>query len=405
MSLFDSIQLLPEDPIMHLPQLFAAEKNPNKVNLGIGSYKDSHGQPLVFGAVREAEKILLQNQPNKEYPPIEGNQQFIDATLKLIFSEELLKSISNTLFAQQTVGGTCALRVAGEFLAHYGAREIYLPSPTWPNHNLIFQYAYLNPKSYPYYNSAIHAIEFDSLLQSLDKMKERSVVLLQASCHNPTGVDLSSFQWEQLSIIIKKKRLIPLFDFAYQGFGEGIEQDALAVRLFAQEQHEMFVAYSFAKNFGLYGERVGLLAVIAKTPEARNKMRSHLKQLARSNYSVPPLHGARIVSTILHSEVLTQHWREELSAVCNRIKEMREALVTGLMAAGVKKDMNYLKKQIGMFSFTDLAPAQVQYLREQYGIYLAGNGRANIAGLNHENLQYVITALADVIQVASRINA
>lgn len=398
MSCFDQIKLLPEDPIMHLPILFAADKNPNKVNLGIGSYKNESSQPVVFSSVQKAEKLLAEKKLNKEYPPIEGNAQFNQSSLKLIFGDTL-PQLSENLFAEQTVGGTSALRVAGEFLARNCSKEIFIPDPTWANHKLIFPYANMQINNYPYYDSKSHGIDFSAMLKAIGQMEKNSVILLHGSCHNPTGVDPTQEQWRELSNQIKKHRIIPLFDLAYQGFGEGLEEDAFAVRLFAKEGHEMFVASSNAKNFGLYGERVGMLTAISHHSDAMKKIRSHLKQTARSCYSVPPIHGARIVETILASTELTNEWKQELDDIRRRIKNTRDSLVSGLKRLNSNRDFSFLTKQLGLFSYTGLTAGQVDFLRHRHGIYLAENGRINIAGLNPNNIEYVVHAVIEALSV------
>lgn len=381
---FNSIDLLPLDPIMKLPGLFAAEKNPQKVNLGIGSYHDENGVSKVLQTVSKAEQILLDQKRNKDYLPIDGSPVFLEKLLQLVFGAEK----SSPIVASQTVGGTSALRLAGEFLSRNICRQIYIPDPTWANHWLIYRYANLAAHPYPYYSHKTHRFDLNGMLNAISKMAPGSVILLHASCHNPTGCDPTEDEWRLLSKAILSQQLIPLFDLAYQGFGKGIDQDVFSVRQFVKDGHKMFVAVSLSKNFGLYGERVGLLAAVTDDTE---KMKSHLKQIARSDFSNPPVHGSRIVETILSSPELTLEWKKELEQMRQRIEKMRQKLVSGLT------QIDYIQDQLGMFSYTGLNLQQVEKLRTQFGVYLADDGRANIAGLNEKNCDYVIQAIRTVL--------
>lgn len=392
-SHFTSVELLPVDPIFGLPILFAEDKNPNKVNLGIGAYRDAAGKPLVLSCVKKAEKLILEKNANKEYLPIEGAASFISASLKLIFGDALYTQVKERLFGAQTVGGTNALRIAGDFLSRNGMRNIYFPEFTWPNHRLIFSYANMQIATYPYYDQQHHTLNFSGMCKAIQHMPPGSIVLLHACCHNPTGVDPSQNQWKELSELIKAKNLIPLFDLAYQGFGTDLQQDAFSVRYFAEQGHELFIASSYAKNLGLYGERVGALAVITHEENHTKKVASQLKQLIRSSYSNPPLHGEQIVTTILESKNLSEEWETELSEMRKRIIDMRIALSTGLKKAGISQEMSFLETQKGIFSFLGITKEQVHLLRNQYGIYLPDNGRINMAGLTYQNMNYVVEAI------------
>lgn len=398
MSHFDNLQRMPDDPILQLPILFKAETNPNKVNLGIGSYKDHNGKPLVLSCVRKAEKLLLEKNLDKEYLPIEGNAEFISSTLKFVFGKTLEQINPKCLFAMQTVGGTGALRVCSQFLANIGLPIMYLPDPTWPNHMLIFNRAGMKLNTYPYYDSQTHSLNFKNLCQEIQKIPPSSIIVLHASCHNPSGIDPTHAQWQELSELIKKHQLIPFFDLAYQGFGQGIDEDAYPVRYFLEQKHEMFVASSYSKNLGLYGERVGMLAAFTENPETTGCIASHLKQTVRAMFSMPPLQGGRIAAMIQQSPELRDEWYRELAGMRNRIQEMRKALLANLKAHGVTMDLSFVEKQLGIFSFIGLNTAQVNKLREEYGIYLPQNGRLNIAGLNQNNIDYVTTAIASILK-------
>lgn len=396
MSIFESIELLPADPILGTTALFNADEHAQKVNLSIGVYKDAEGKPALLSSVQKAEEILVAQKLNKEYPPIEGLSQFTTLLTTLVLGEKL--ATSSQLFSLQIAGGTGALRIGADFFVRHGFRTCYLPDPTWANHHLLFTQAGMNLFTYPYYDSQHHAIDFDRLYESVKQMPPHSIILLHACCHNPSGIDPSPEHWRALSVLIKKQQLIPFFDLAYLGFGQDLDRDAYAVRHFVEQGHELFIATSCSKNFGLYGERVGMLTLVTQQQRYTSNIVSHLRQLIRSNYSVPPLHGARIVSTILHSSQLKAEWIQELEGMRSRIQTMRERLRIGLIERGVKKDLNFLSQQKGLFSFTGLTSDQVDALRQRYGVYLIGNGRINIAGLNENNIEYATQAIAAVMK-------
>lgn len=401
MSKFANVQKMPDDPILHLPFLFAADQNPNKVNLGIGAYKDDLGNPVVLSCVRKAEQQLLDRRLDKEYLPIAGLADFNSATLKLIFGPQFSLSHPKQLFAMQTIGGTGALRIGNKLLSTVGFPQIYIPQPTWPNHNLILKYAGMHINMYPYYDSDRHTFEFNGMCDAIQKMKAGDVILLHACCHNPSGVDPNMEQWKEIAALVKKRELIPFFDFAYQGFGNGIEEDAQAVRYFAEQDLEMFVASSYSKNLGLYGERVGMLTIITNDEDSKVRVASQCKQIVRANYSMPPLQGARIVTTVLNSEPLYNEWMQELAGMRNRIKEMRKALVTKLDAHGIHKNIAKIEKENGLFSYVGLTQDLAEKLRSDFAIYMPKDGRINFAGLNSKNIDYVVNAIATVLKNAT----
>ncbi len=373
----------PEDPIFGLNTAFRNDPRPNKVNLGVGAYRTSEGNPYILPSVREAEHLVWEKKLNKEYLPIDGDPDFCCFAAGLVLGT----THKVPLYAAQTLGGTGALRIGGEYLAMNGPKTIFLPNPTWPNHKGVFTRAGLKVETYPYFDKARHIIDFDGFCVSLSSMPSGSIVLLHACCHNPTGTDLTSEQWHQVSELIRRHSLIPFFDFAYQGFGEGIEADAQAIRYFTQQGIECLVAYSFAKNFGLYSERVGLLLVVTKDQSAADLVGRQIKTVIRTNYSNPASHGARIVSTILQSYALKQQWELELASMRQRVGDMRIALVEGVKADPM------LLNQRGLFTFGLLDSEQVGYLRDQFAIYLPDDGRINVAGLNASNLNYVVEAI------------
>ncbi len=398
MSFFETIELLPEDPILGLPKVFNADPRPQKVNLGIGAYQDADGKPYILTTVRDAEAQVQKSERSKEYLPIEGNPVFIERCLGLVFGSDNTKIKEGHIFGAQGLGGTGALRLGAEFLAQNTSRTVFLSQPSWPNHKSIFSRAGLRLDYYKYYDEQNHRIDFAGLCASIKLMPPGSVILLQACCHNPTGIDPTFAQWQELSELIKKHKIFPYFDFAYQGFGAGFDEDAKAIRYFTEQGHELMVASSYSKNFGLYGERVGLLSVVTYNKEAAKKVGSQIKQIIRGNYSNPPRYGASIVETILGSPEMTKGWKRELGNLRDRIIEMREALMFGLQTKSLHHDFSFLSFQKGIFSYSGLNKAQVHSLKEKWAIYMVGDGRLNIAGLNPKNLDYVIEAIVDIVQ-------
>lgn len=398
MSVFNNIELLPDDPILGLPLLYAADPRPHKVNLGIGTYKNEKGLPQVLNSVYQAEQILLQKHLDKEYLPMDGDPIFIKSGMQLLFGQDHPVLTSDELYGAQTIAGSGALRIGGEFLAKHIGKMIYLSQPSWSNHTQIFEKAGLTVNGYPYYNPQTKSLDFKGMCAVLHQIPSRSIVLMHGCCHNPTGVDPTPEQWQELSKLFKERQLFPFFDIAYQGLGVNLDEDAYAIRHFAAEGHEMMITYSFSKNFGLYGERIGLLIVRSSQPKSLPAIASQIKFFVRSNYSNPALHGARIVSTILQSPELTQEWKIELKSMCDRIKEMRKALVLALNAKCGDGDFSPLLKQAGLFSFSGLSSEQVLKLRKEKGIYMPTSGRINIAGLNKSNLEYTVEAIASVMQ-------
>lgn len=397
---FDSLTLLPEDPILGLNAFFASDPNPSKVNLGIGTYKTAENKSLVLTAITKAESFILSKHLNKEYLPIDGDSEYVKQALNLLFGNQSQALTAGNISGVQTLGGTGALRLGGEFLASKISPIIFIAQQTWPNHALVFSKAGLKVETYPYYDLNTHQFKFDELCNAITEMPKGSAILLQACCHNPTGIDPSFEQWEVLSELIKKQHILPFFDIAYQGFGQDVEADAKPIRYFVEQGHEVLVAYSFSKNFGLYGERVGILAAATHDPLTAKKIISQIKLLIRANYSNPPAQGARIISTVLSSPELTHEWKQELQNMRDRISEMRNALIASLMVRANHIDFTFMHQQIGMFSLCGLDQQQVERLRKEKGIYMPMNGRINIAGLNTQNLDYVADSLVSVMCIA-----
>lgn len=393
MSFFNDIPQLPADPIFGIPLLFAADHRPDKVNLSVGSYRTAEGHPLVLSTVRKGEILLLEKQQNKEYLPIEGDPTFLYYTNRLLFGEDSPIFQSNRFFSAQSIGGTGALRLGSELLSKLVSKTIFISDPTWPNHRNIFESAGFQVKSYPCFDSHTCSFDYIGMCEAIMNMPPGSTILLHGCCHNPTGADPSPEQWKGLSDLIKQYKLIPFFDIAYQGFGESPERDAHPIRLFVEEGHDLLTAYSFSKNFGLYGERVGFLTIVCAASEEVPKIASQVRRLVRSLYSNPQIHGAGIISTILNSPTLTLEWEEELAHMRERIKGMREALVTALSPQWNADLCEALRKQTGLFSFLGLKPEQAQLLRTERAIYVPSDGRINLANLNQNNIGYVAEAL------------
>lgn len=396
MSLFKSVTLLPPDPILNLPIIFAADPRPNKINLGIGVYYDDDGKQVLLSSVRQAEVNLIKEDQPKNYLPIDGDPMYLQSTMELIFGQEILKNLSGRILSAQSIGGTNALRIGADLLFRETSRKVFISNPTWPTHKLIFEQSGFEVGTYDYYDSTHNCFNFNAMSESILKMPSGSVIVLHAVCHNPTGIDPSFEQWKQLSELIKKQNILPFFDFAYQGFGDSTDEDAKAIRYFAAQGHEMLVGSSFSKNFGLYGERVGSITIITNDPETSPKIRSQLKQRIRATYSNPPCHGAQIVAHILQNKSLKKLWLEELAAMRNRMKQLRLALAQGLAEGSNQRNWNFMKEQKGFFSFCGLSSIEVQRLIKEHAIIVPDNGRINVAGLNHHNLNQVIAAIDTV---------
>ena len=392
MKFFDTVEMAPADPILGLNAAFKTDPRPNKVNLSIGAYKTDDLQPLVLAAVRKAEQQIIADGMDKEYLSQDGNPEYVKHSIKLVFGTE-----RDSIFGAQAPGGTAGVRLAGEFLAQIGSQVIYIPDPTWANHNQVFTRAGLEVASYPYYDVERKEFTRSQMVEAVKSMPSGSPILLHACCHNPTGIDPTPEDWKELSTVIKAQGLLPVFDFAYQGFGGGIAEDAMAVRHFLSEGHQMLVANSYSKNFGLYGERTGGFYVVAGDAASAERVRSQVMRIIRANYSNPPLHGSRIIATVLASDALRQEWETELAGMRDRISGMRKALAEGLNAASNVVDFSFMYRQNGMFSYSGLAKAQVDRLREEYAIYMPTNGRLNVAGLSPKNLDYVVEAILAVL--------
>lgn len=395
--MFEQLQMAPADPILGLTAAFKQDSNPNKINLGVGVYQNASGQTPVLPSVKTAAERVLANEKTKNYLAIDGSPEYGAAIRSLLFDNDHEILASDRAVTVQSPGGTGALRIAGDFLAsHFGDKPIWLSEPTWANHPKIFEAAGLQVETYPYFDAATNGLDEDALLAALGQIPAGHIVLLHGCCHNPTGVDPNPQTWERIADLVAERDLLPLVDFAYQGLGDGIEEDARGLKMLCRPGCELLVASSFSKNFGLYKERVGALTLIGADADAAAAALSHLKIAVRTSYSNPPAHGSAIVSEILADSDLTCQWQDEVAAMRARINGMRGELVAGLNAQGVARDFSFIERQRGMFSFSGLNPEQVAVLREKYSIYIVGGGRINVAGLTDANLGYFCEAVAAV---------
>ena len=396
--IFSQVSQAPADPILGLTDTFKADNRAHKVNLGMGIYKDEAGQTPVLKSVKKAEAKLLEIEKSKNYLGIEGVQAYNQVVQTLLFGENSELVNQHRAVTAQAPGGTGALRVAAEFLAtNTTSKTIWVSNPTWANHHNIFESAGLTVKEYQYYVAASHDMDFDAMLADLEQASAGDIVLLHGCCHNPTGIDLNIEQWKLVAQLCLEKSLLPLFDFAYQGFGAGIEEDAQGLRAVAKVVPELLVANSFSKNFGLYNERIGAVTLVAEDKATAERSFSQIKKTIRSNYSNPPAHGGLIVSTILADDALRSEWEAELTEMRQRIAQMRTLLVETLIAEGVTQDFSFISRQNGMFSFSGLNKDQVNRLRDEFAIYIVGSGRISVAGLTKDNMPAVCKAIAKVL--------
>ncbi|WP_374620670.1 amino acid aminotransferase [Pandoraea sp.] len=399
--MFEHIDAYPGDPILSLNENFAKDPRTDKVNLSIGIYYDDDGRLPVMQAVREAEALLLAEVGPKPYLPMAGLASYRDAVQALVFGDDSPARTDGRIATVQTLGGSGALKVGADFIKRYFPdAQVWVSDPTWDNHRFIFERAGFTVNTYPYYDEATGGLRFEAMIDAIDKLPARSVVLLHACCHNPTGVDLSDAQWVQLIDVLKKRELLPFVDMAYQGFGSGLDADAFVIRELARQGVPAFVANSFSKNFSLYGERCGGLSVICASAEAADRVLGQLTSAVRSNYSNPPTHGAKIVAKVLSTPALRKSWEAELAAMCQRITRMRGAIHDGLRGHVPERMLSRYLEQRGMFTYTGLSAAQVDVLREQHGVYLIRSGRMCVAGLNEKNVAVVADSIAKVLSNA-----
>ena len=396
--MFEHIQVAPADPILGLNDAYRNDPHPHKINLGVGVFKDENGATPILKSVKQAEERLVENEKTKSYLSIEGTEAYRQAVQTLLFGADHEVIAKQRAHTAQSPGGTGALRIAAEFIKkHLPEATIWVSNPTWANHQSIFQSVGLEVGSYAYYDSTAKSLDFEAMLASLSQVPSGDVVLFHGCCHNPTGIDPTNEQWAQLAKLCSKQGFLPLFDFAYQGFGSGLEEDATGLRVFLNQVQEMLIANSFSKNFGLYNERVGALTVVCESAEQADAAFSQVKRCIRANYSNPPSHGSAIVTEILTDQHLRSLWEMELKAMRTRIHEMRSLFVNTLRAKGVTQDFSFISKQQGMFSFSGLTPDQVTQLRTEFGIYIVGSGRISVAGMTKDNMEPLCDAIAKVL--------
>jgi len=408
MALFKHIEEAPLDPILGTTLLYNADTDARKINLGVGAYRGEQGKPFVLDVVREAEEEMLSElgiKIDKEYSTIDGPAELKTLTQKLCLGPDSPAFREGRVASVQALSGTGALRVISEFVKTHlpsETHEIWCSEPTWGNHISIFKSAGLQVHMYPYWDGKNKCLDFDGMIAALKTAKPGSLVLLHACAHNPTGVDPSQDQWKQIAAVMKDRQLVPLMDSAYQGYASGnLDEDAWAVRFFESSGFEFFLCQSFAKNLGLYGERIGMLHVICGHPEHAKKVLSQLKLVVRPMYSSPPRHGAHLVMKILGNEARYKRWQVELKAMADRIDQVRKLMRQGLESKGTPGTWAHITDQIGMFSFTGLSPQQCERLTKEHHIYLLKSGRISMAGLNKSNMLYMVNSVDEVVRFTS----
>ena len=396
-SVFSAIEMAPRDPILGITEAFNADTNPNKINLGVGVYYDDNGKVPLLSCVQKAENILIEQPAPRTYLPIEGLAAYDKAVQELVFGADSAVVQEKRAITVQALGGTGALKLGADFLKRFSpSSEVYISDPSWENHRALFESAGFKVNNYTYYDAATHGVNFDGMLASLKAMPKGAIVVLHACCHNPTGADLTQQQWDQVIDAVVTNGLVPFLDMAYQGFGAGIAEDGAVVRRFAATGVPLLVSNSFSKSFSLYGERVGALSVVASSADEAARLLSQLKRVVRTNYSNPPVHGGKVVATVLATPELRQLWEDELAAMRVRIKATREAFVQKLKEKAPAHDFDFVRQQVGMFSYSGLTKEQVAKLREQ-SIYAVDTGRICVAALNSKNIDVVVDAVAKVL--------
>ena len=396
-SLFSDVELAPRDPILGLNEQFNADPNPAKVNLGVGVYFDESGKIPLLKCVQAAEATMIQTPRSRGYLPIDGIAAYDKAVQGLVFGADSDVVKAGRIATIQGLGGTGGLKVGADFLKRLKpGSEVLISDPSWENHRALFENAGFKVGQYAYYGAQARDLNFNAMMASLEQASAGTIVVLHACCHNPTGCDLSAAQWAQVVATLKARGLVPFLDMAYQGFGEGIQEDGAAVGLLVSAGLDFFVATSFSKSFSLYGERVGALSVVCPSKDEADRVLSQLKRVIRSNYSNPPTHGAQVVATVLTTPALRAQWEEELAGMRTRIKQMRSELQKKLQLACPGQDFGFITRQKGMFSYTGLSKEQMQRLRSEFGVYGVDSGRICVAALNSRNIDAVVKAIASV---------
>ena len=396
--MFQTIEAAPPDAILGLTEAFRGDPNPEKINLSVGVFKDANGETPILECVKQAEQKILAESKSKSYLAIDGNPIYDQLVQELLFGREHEIVTDKRAVTLQTPGGTGAVRVAAEFIkATFPEAKVFMSDPTWPNHPNILHAAGIATSAYRYFDASCNKLDFSAMMDDVRRIPTGSVLLLHPCCHNPSGADPTADQWRQIADVVHERGLLPLLDFAYQGFGHGIVEDAEALRAIARSGVEFMVCSSFSKNFGVYSERVGALTLVASDTRTASVALTQLKQCVRANYSNPPAHGASIVATVLADQPLRSRWEAELAEMRNRIHAMRQLFSTNMNQKQEKRDFSFIQEQTGMFSFTGLTKEQVRQLREEKSIYIVGNGRINVAGITEENVERLCTAICQVL--------
>ncbi len=398
---FNALEMAPPDPIFHLQEAFDRDPNPAKINLSVGVYKDAAGNTPILSSVKRAEERILETEATKSYLDISGSREYADAVQALLFGPGHEVIDSGRAMTAHTPGGTGALRVAGELVQRVAPQaRVWVSEPTWPNHPNVFRAAGLAVETYPYFDPATDSLALDRMLAALQEIPEGDVVLLHGCCHNPTGVDPTPDQWNQIADALADRPVLPLIDLAYQGFADGIREDATGVLALSRPGRELLIASSFSKNFGLYNERVGALTVVTASQAAAEATLSHVKRCIRANYSNPPAHGSAIITAVLDDPQLHAEWETEVGAMRDRINGMRHLFAERLAEKGAARDFSFVVRQRGMFSMTGLTPQQVDRLREEHSIYMVRSGRINVAGMTAGNMEALCQAIIDVLDAS-----
>ena len=397
-SPFAEIPLAAADPILGLTETFQSDKNPKKVNLGVGVYQDGSGKVPVLSVVRDAEKLWFEKEDSKAYLPIDGVPAYRKAVQELLLGRDAEPALAERTITAQALGGTGAPKLGADFLRRFlPGSDVYISAPSWENHRALFESAGFAVKEYTYYSAERHGLDFAGMRASLSSMPAKSIVLLHACCHNPTGVDLGPAEWDEVVGIVRERGLVPFVDFAYQGFGDGIEADAAAVRAFTGAGLPCVISSSFSKSFSLYRERVGAISFVTSDADEAKRVTSQIKRTIRTNYSSPSSHGGQVVALVLGSPELRQKWEAELTEMRTRIQKMRTLFVQRLKARGIARDFSFIEQQRGMFSYSGLELDKVRRLRSEFGIYIVDSGRICLAAMNENNLDYITDSIAQVL--------
>jgi aromatic-amino-acid transaminase len=398
-SLFDAVEMAPRDPILGLNEQFAADPNPNKVNLGVGVYYDENGKLPLLGCIRAAEEAMAKALQARGYLPIDGIAAYDAATQELVFGADSPARREGRVATVQAVGGTGALKIGADLLQRMRPdARVLISDPSWENHRALFEGAGFEVETYPYYDATKQGVDFAAMLAALNAAPAGTIVVLHACCHNPTGCDLTPSQWQEVVDVVAKRGLVPFLDLAYQGFGDGLVEDGRAVQLCVAAGIDFLVSTSYSKSFSLYGERAGALSVVCRTKDAATRVLSQLKRVIRTNYSNPPTHGAAAITTVLTTPALRAQWEQELAGMRERIKRMRVELQRRLVAVRAAIDTDFITRQRGMFSYTGLTKEQMQRLRSEFSVYGVDSGRICVAALNERNLDVVVAAIAHVTE-------